>query len=66
MYHSLRELPKGYVLAKSWNTRLLITDFTTGDVLVFGMYLLHGALDEESYKKSVQHTIAIKSYIGVD
>ncbi|MEZ5593852.1 MAG: phytanoyl-CoA dioxygenase family protein [Gammaproteobacteria bacterium] len=31
--------------ARQRNTRLLSTDFKAGDIVIFGMFLLHGALD---------------------
>ena len=31
--------------ARQRNTRLLSTDFSAGDIVIFGMFLLHGALD---------------------
>ena len=36
------------------NTRLLTTDFTAGDIVVFGMFLLHGALDNVSTENRVR------------
>lgn len=41
-------------LAKERQTRLLTTDFKAGDVLVFGMYLFHGALDNVSTGNQVR------------
>ena len=35
-------------VARERATRLLCTDFAAGDVVVFGMFLLHGALDNNA------------------
>lgn len=51
-------------LAKSRNTRLLTTDFTAGDVLVFGMYLLHGALDNVSTGNQVRLSCDVRYQVA--
>lgn len=51
-------------LAKSRNTRLLTTDFAAGDLLVFGMYLLHGALDNVSTGNQVRLSCDVRYQIA--
>lgn len=51
-------------LAKTRNTRLLTTDFTAGDLLVFGMYLLHGALDNVSTGNQVRLSCDVRYQIA--
>ncbi len=41
-------------LARTHGTRLLTTDFTAGDVMVFGMYLAHGSLDHHDPSGAVR------------
>lgn len=50
--------------AESRNTRLLTTDFTAGDVLIFGMYLLHGALDNVSTDNRVRLSCDVRYQIA--
>jgi ectoine hydroxylase-related dioxygenase (phytanoyl-CoA dioxygenase family) len=50
--------------AKSRHTRLLTTDFTAGDVVVFGMYLLHGALDNSSTRNEVRLSCDVRYQIA--
>lgn len=50
--------------AQERNTRLLTTDFTAGDVLIFGMYLLHGALDNVSTQKKVRLSCDVRYQIA--
>ncbi len=50
--------------AKSRNTRLLTTDFGAGDVLVFGMYLLHGALDNVTTDNRVRLSCDVRYQIA--
>jgi hypothetical protein len=40
--------------ARSRNTRLLTADFQAGDVILFGMYLLHGSLDHHDDSGTVR------------
>ncbi len=47
-------------LIKKRNCRLLTTDFTAGDVVIFGMYLLHGALDNVSTSNEVRLTCDVR------
>lgn len=51
-------------MAKSRGTRLLTTDFTAGDVLVFDMYLLHGALDNVSTSNEVRLSCDVRYQIA--
>lgn len=51
-------------LAKARGTRLLTTDFTAGDVVVFGMYLLHGALDNVSTGNEVRLSCDVRYQIA--
>lgn len=50
--------------AKSRRARLLTTDFTAGDVVVFGMYLLHGALDNVSSRNEVRLSCDVRYQIA--
>lgn len=40
--------------ARQRNSRLLTTDFSAGDVVVFGMFLLHGTLDNVSTENRIR------------
>lgn len=50
--------------AKLRKTRLLTTDFTAGDVLIFGMYLLHGALDNVSTRNEVRLSCDVRYQVA--
>lgn len=41
-------------LARARGSRVLTTDFDAGDIVVFGMFLLHGALDNVSKQNEVR------------
>ena len=52
--------------ARQRNTRLLTTDFKAGDIVVFGMFLLHGALDNIASDNRVRLSCDVRYQLAAD
>jgi ectoine hydroxylase-related dioxygenase (phytanoyl-CoA dioxygenase family) len=53
-------------LAQARGTRFLSTDFRAGDVLIFGMFLLHGSLDNRAEGGRVRLSCDVRFQPGAD
>lgn len=51
-------------LARARKSRILTTDFHAGDIVVFGMYLLHGALDNISQQQEVRLSCDVRYQVA--
>ncbi len=62
--NSFRDSPADF--ARERGTRLLTADFAPGDLVIFGMYLLHGALDNHAADRGVRLSCDVRFQPAAD
>lgn len=62
--NAFRDNPADF--ARERDTRLLTADFAPGDLVIFGMYLLHGALDNHAADRAVRLSCDVRFQPAAD